>query len=147
MAVVACCAAVICLAAGWREHWLFAGIAVLLLMCSVLLWVASAWCIVFDTTTAAIYYSRLWLFNRLLVKFDNIDSIAPVSNILCGTCYVVTGRNGKRIRISAWYRFSSRQKKMYEATMLPVLEDMIQESFQGQYRHWDTYTIIKTDIL
>lgn len=104
----------------------------LLAACLILVW--SDWCIVFDTATAAIHCSRLRLINRLEIRFEHIDSIAPVYSHICGTCYMVKGRNGKRIRISTWYRFSHRQQARYEAGVLPLLEHMIQNSFREKNR-------------
>lgn len=110
--------------------WLAPGL--LLTACIILLW--SDWCIVFDTATAAIHYSRLRLINRMEIRFEHIDSIAPVSKGVYGTCYMVTGRNGKRIRISTWYRFGRRNRARYEAGVLPLLENMIQDSFREKNR-------------
>ncbi|BAV05849.1 hypothetical protein SAMN05421788_10813 [Filimonas lacunae] len=107
--------------------WLYA--ALLLMIAAVVLIATSGWCVVFDTNTAAIHYSWLRVFNWLLVKFENIDNIGPAPGKIYGVCYKVTCKSGKRIRISTLYSTQGRGQLKYEASVLPVLENMIQSTF------------------
>lgn len=98
---------------------------------SIALLLAAERCIVFDKATAAVY-SRFGPFSRLLITFDAIDSIGPVTSGIAGTCFAIARRSnryGNRIRVSAYYAFQSSDKAFFENHVLPLLGDMIQASF------------------